>query len=242
MPQAPSSSSTHPGFSYSVSGRMGHVILERPDAGNRVSLDMLAGITRILETASSDIHVLLISGAGSNFCMGRERPEQTNPLPPFDAFRPVARFYRALSEFPGLTVTAVQGEACGFGVGIALRSDISLAAADATFMLDEVPKGIPPMFVLSELVDHLHPKHLNDMVFLGRKVDADTALQMGIVSRVESVPGLLPAALAVARQLEQTDGALLAACKRYSQVIRATPKPARLDVALSEQTLFTVGR
>lgn len=228
------------GYRYTTDGRMGRLVLDRAAAGNRVSLDMLAGMTHVLETASRDISVLLIESEGPDFCLGRERPEQSQPLPPFDAFRPVARFYKALSGFPGITITAVQGQACGFGVGIALRSDLSLATDEASFLLDEIPKGIPPMFVLSELVDHLHPKHLMDMVFLGSKVDAHNALQMGIVSRVVTFATLKTSALAMAQQLAKTDGALLVECKRYMQVIRATPRTARLDVALSEQTLFSV--
>src|SRR5690606_10250522 len=129
---------------YTFANGLGHLHLDRPQAGNRLSLDMMAAIQALLSSESARAGVLLISAEGPDFCLGRERAEQTStPVPPFDAFRPVAAFYRALSEYPGLTIAAVQGRSTGFGVGLALRADITLAADDATFTLDEVAHGIP---------------------------------------------------------------------------------------------------
>ena len=128
-----STSSNERGFSYTGQPGWGHLRLDRPQAGNRVSLDMLVAMTELLQSESGRTGVILISAAGDDFCLGRERSEQTSPVTPFDAFRPVASFYRALSDFSGLLVSAVHGRAAGFGVGIALRTDICLAASDARY-------------------------------------------------------------------------------------------------------------
>lgn len=229
------------GYAYTSQPGWGHLRLDRPQAGNRVGLGMLSALTELLRGESGRTGVLLISAAGEDFCLGRERSEQTSPVPPFDAFRPVAAFYRALSDFDGLTIAAVQGHAAGFGVGIALRADICLAASDARFTLDEIPHGIPPMFVLSELVDHLHPKHLMEMVMTGRTVGAAEAMALGIASRVHPAGELASAAEAAARQMAESKAALLAACKRYMRQIRAVPHASRLDAALSAQTLYALG-
>ncbi|MDX3906697.1 MAG: enoyl-CoA hydratase/isomerase family protein [Pigmentiphaga sp.] len=230
-----------PGFLYSVEDGWGHLQLDRPDAGNRVGLEMLVAMTELLRTEPQHAGVLLISAAGKDFCLGRERAEQTTPVTPFDAFRPVAAFYRALSEFPGLTIAAVQGRATGFGVGMALRTDLCLAADDASFTLDEIPHGIPPMFVLSELVDHLHPKHLMEMILTGRTVAAPEALAMGLVSRTAPAAELLPTARDTAAGLAGPKAPLVASCKQYIRQIRAVPHASRLDAALSAQTLYAVG-
>jgi len=236
-----STSSNERGFSYTGQPGWGHLRLDRPQAGNRVSLDMLVAMTELLQSESGRTGVILISAAGDDFCLGRERSEQTSPVPAFDAFRPVASFYRALSDFSGLLVSAVHGRAAGFGVGIALRTDICLAASDANFTLDEVPHGIPPMFVLSELVDHLHPKHLMEMVMTGRTVEAQEAMAMGIASRVHPAAELASAAEAAARQMAGSKAELIVACKRYMRQIRAVPHASRLDAALSAQTLYALG-
>ncbi len=203
---------------------------------------MLTAMTEVLRDQEGQAGVLIITAAGDDFCLGRERAEQGTPLPPFDAFRPVAGFYRALSEFPGLTIAAVHGRAAGFGVGMAIRADVCLASEEANFTLDEIPHGIPPMFVLSELVDHLHPKHLMEMVMTGRTVPASEACSMGLVSRLVAPEDLSAAVLDMARSLAGPKATLIRECKRYMRGIRAVPTAGRLDVALSEQTLYAVGR
>lgn len=229
------------GYSYTSQQGWGHLRLERPQAGNRVSLDMLHAMTGLLQEESGRTGVILISASGADFCLGRERSEQTSPVAPFDAFRPVAAFYRALSDFAGLTISAVHGRAAGFGVGIALRTDICLAADDASFTLDEVPHGIPPMFVLAELVDHLHPKHLMEMVMTGWAVDAAQAVALGIASRMHPAAELASTAEASARRMAESRAELIVACKRYMRQIRAVPHANRLDAALSAQTLYAMG-
>lgn len=229
------------GFIYTSQQGWSHLRFERPQAGNRVSLDMLRAMTDLLRQESGRTGVILISGQGADFCLGRERSEQSSPVAPFDAFRPVAAFYRALSDFAGLTLSAVHGRALGFGVGIALRSDICLAADDASFTLDEVPHGIPPMFVLAELVDHLHPKHLMEMVMTGRSVDAAEAVALGIASRMHPAAELAQAAETAARRMAESHAGLIVACKRYMRQIRAVPHANRLDTALSAQTMYAVG-
>ncbi|OVZ57267.1 hypothetical protein CDO44_19430 [Pigmentiphaga sp. NML080357] len=229
------------GFTYSTEDGWGHLRLDRPQAGNRVALEALAAMTALLDSERGRAGVLLLSAAGPDFCLGRERAEQAAPIPPFDAFRPVAAFYRALSEFPGLTISAVQGRAAGFGVGMALRTDVCLASDDASFTLDEIPHGIPPMFVLSELVDHMHPKHLMEMVLTGRTVAAPEALAMGIASRTLPAGQLLSTAREMAGRLSGSKADLVAVCKRYTRQIRAVPHASRLDAALSAQTRYAVG-
>lgn len=236
-----SADSKEQGYSYTSQQGWGYLRLERPQAGNRVSLDMLRAMTGLLQQESGRTGVILISASGADFCLGRERSEQTSPVAPFDAFRPVAAFYRALSDFAGLTISAVHGRAAGFGVGIALRTDICLAADDASFTLDEVPHGIPPMFVLAELVDHLHPKHLMEMVMTGRAVDAAEAVALGIASRLHPAAELASAAEASTRRMAESRAELIVACKRYMRQIRAVPHANRLDTALSAQTLYAMG-
>lgn len=227
------------GFQYTVQDGWRHLQIERPDAGNRLSLEMLATLTELLQAESQRAGVLLLSSTGKDFCLGRERAEQSTPTPPFDAFRPVAAFYRALSEFPGLTISAVQGRAVGFGVGMALRTDLCIAADDSTFTLEEIPHGIPPMFVLSELVDHLHPKHMMEMILTGRTVEAAEALAMGLISRTVAADALAATARETAGKLG-SQAPLVAVCKQYIRQIRAVPHASRLDAALSAQTLYAV--
>ncbi|WP_299452265.1 enoyl-CoA hydratase/isomerase family protein [uncultured Pigmentiphaga sp.] len=226
-------------FRYSVRDGWGHLQLERPEAGNRLDLETLSAITKLLHAESQHVGVLLISATGQDFCLGRERMEKSAAVSPFEAFKPVAAFYEALSGFPGLTISAVQGRAVGFGVGLVLRTDLCIAGDDASFTLEEILHDIPPMFVLAELVDHLPPKHLMEMIFTGRPVAAPEALAMGLISRTVPSVDLASTARDMAAAIAKSHTSLISACKQYIKQIRAVPQSSRLNVALSAQTLYS---
>ena len=147
----------------------------------------------------------------------------------------------ALSSFPGVAVCSVQGRAFGFAVGMVMRSDIALAAADARFMLDEVKLGIAPMFILAEIGEHLAPKAALDIVLSSREFGAAEARELGLVSRVvtdlqgETENLREGAALARRRGAEGEQALFRRACASFAP-------EARSAYALVEQTRFAERR
>jgi enoyl-CoA hydratase/carnithine racemase len=148
----------------------------------------------------------------------------------------------ALASFPGIAVSVVRGRAFGFGVGIVMRTDIALAADDARFALDEVKLGIPPMFIMAEILEHLPPKSALDIVLSSREFGAAEARDMGVVSRVIPRHDLERNAEQLVRELQERDPAVLIASKRYLRTVRELPAAARGAYALVEQTRFTQRR
>src|SRR4051812_13132646 len=144
---------------------------------------MLSQLLAALGRAASEADILAISAAGADFSLGRDRQDAKAGGAPFEAFKLITDVNAALSAFPGIVTCSVQGRCFGFGVGIVMRSDIALAAADARFMLDEVKLGIPPMFIMAELSEHLAPKMALDIVLSSREFGAGEAKELGLVSR-----------------------------------------------------------
>jgi enoyl-CoA hydratase/carnithine racemase len=123
-----------------------------------------------------------------------------------------------------------------------MKSDLAIAAEGARFAFDEVQKGIPPMFIMAEIFDHVPPKSALDWILSGREVSANEAHGLGLLSRVVPDDRLQAAVEDLVRELRSRDAAVLRACKRYAGAIAQVPRPARAAVALVEQTRFAEGK
>jgi len=222
----------------SIENRIARLLLERPSAANAFTSAMMAEFFAALNRAADEAHILVISAAGDDFTIGRDRQEAKAGGAPFDAFKLITDLNTALTGFPGIVVTSVQGRAFGFGVGIIMRSDIALAADDARFALDEVKLGIPPMFIMAEILGHLPPKSALDIVLSSREFGAVEAKEMGLVSRVLPRERMQAAAEELVRELATRDPAVLQASKRYLAAVHELPPAARAAYALIEQTRF----
>lgn len=225
---------------FAIEKRVARLVLQRPSASNAFTGEMLSRLLAALARAANEADILAISAAGSDFSLGRDRRDARAGPPPFEAFKLITDVNAALSGFPGIAVCSVQGRAFGFALGIVMRSDIALAADDARFMLDEVKLGIPPMFIMAEISEHLAPKSALDIVLSSREFGAAEAREMGLVSRVAS--DLQGETENLLKELRSRDAEVLKASKRYFAAARRLPAEARGAYALVEQSRFAESR
>jgi enoyl-CoA hydratase/carnithine racemase len=123
-----------------------------------------------------------------------------------------------------------------------MRSDIAIAAADAQFALDEVKLGLPPMFIMEEILEHLPAKRALEIILSSREFDADEALQMGLLSLVVPKPRLEKTIINFVAALRDRDRSVILACKRYLRAVGKLPADARSAFALVEQTQFAMSK
>jgi enoyl-CoA hydratase/carnithine racemase len=225
---------------FAVENRVARLVLQRPSASNAFTGDMLRQLLAALNRAAAEADILAISAAGADFSLGRDRQDVKAGPPPFEAFKLITDVNAALSAFPGISVCSVQGRAFGFGVGMVMKTDIALAAADARFMLDEVKLGIAPMFILAEIPEHLAPKAVLDIVLSSREFGATEARELGLVSRV--VSDLRGETEQLVKELGSRDAEVLKASKRYFSSVRKLAPEVRSAFALVEQTRFAERR
>lgn len=226
---------------YKAVGRAARIIINRPDKGNAFTSGMVRELRDALRKAEGQVDVLTLQGAGDDFTLGRDRAEPKSGSP-FDAFSLITDLNQSLADFSGIVISGVKGRAYGLGVGLVMRSDLSIGTQSATFMLDEVKLGIPPMFIMAAIFDHMAPKKALDAVLTSREIFAAEALDVGILSRVVADADFNQALVILVDELLSRDRDVLLACKRYAKSVLTTPPSARPAFALVEQTQFALSK
>ncbi|HEV2348038.1 MAG TPA: enoyl-CoA hydratase-related protein [Actinocrinis sp.] len=122
--------------------------------------------------------------------------------------------FTAIARIPKPVVAAVNGFALGGGCELALCADLRVAATDARFGQPEIKLGLIPGAGGTQRLSRLiGPARAKDLVFTGRLVAADEALQFGLVDRVVAPEEVYPTALAWAAELADGPAFALRAAK-----------------------------
>ena len=170
-------------------GQILRITLNQPERGNAVSDQMVAELTSIIEAADKSSSVVVLRGAGSDFCVGRATMGQRPATEP-DAFERrtfsdvVFNCYGAMRNAKIPIVAVVQGRALGFGCAIAAACDITLASDQAIFQVPEMAHNILPTMVMSSFVDRVPRKATSYLVYSQAEIGPERALSFGIVSDV----------------------------------------------------------
>jgi enoyl-CoA hydratase len=192
------------------------ITLNRPEIGNAASDAMAIELAKLLLGAGESAEIVVLRGAGEDFCVGRETMGKRPPGAPLEALElrrrndVVFNCYGAFRRCEVPVIGVVKGRAFGFGCAIAAVCDITLAADTARFQVPEMNHHIMPTMVMSALVDRVPRKALTYLVWSTAIVTPARAREAGIVSEV------FPAA--------ELDGAVEALC---AQIMKA-PRPARV--------------
>jgi enoyl-CoA hydratase len=147
-----------------------------------------------------DVKVVVVTGAGDAFSAGFDLQEFASDDPAIrDALWPSSdRYHRTVLRFPLPTVAAVNGAAIAGGFDLAVLCDLRVAATSAWFAHPERTFGDVVYAPLHDLVGGAVAR---DLCFTGRRVDAEEARRLGLVSRVVPDDELAGTARAVAREI-----------------------------------------
>jgi enoyl-CoA hydratase/carnithine racemase len=185
----------------------------RPDKRNAMNDEMRAQFINALESVAADktVRALVLTGAGKGFCAGGDIAgmERRMQAPPgeigFNGWHRQQRVHHTqalLHTMPKPTIAAVNGAAAGLGADTALACDFIIASQWASFTWSYLHRGLIPdgggMYFLPRRVGLSKAKEL---IFSGRRVDADEAVALGIVDRKTSADMLVAHAHAWAREL-----------------------------------------
>ncbi len=186
--------------------------LDRPklNAFNQQLTDELDEVAR--EIASSDeIRAVVVWGGPKVFAAGADI-NRFNDLSAADARQfsaDINKAMLAIENLPQITISAVNGYALGGGMELSMSTDFRMAADNATFGQPEIQLGVIPggggTQRLPRLVGVTRAK---EIIYSGRSVLAEEALEIGLVSSVHPADGLYEAALARAAELAAGPAAL----------------------------------
>lgn len=190
---------------------MGTVTFDRPDKLNALTFSVYADLRDLLVEVEQrdDVSVLVVTGEGKGFCSGGDVDEIIGSLLETDTRR-LLEFTRMtgavverMRRLPIPIIAAVNGTAAGAGAVIALAADLRLMSESASFHFLFTKVGLAGADMGSA---YLLPRvvglgRATEMLLLGDRVDAATALSAGLVSRVVADEALTAATNEMARHL-----------------------------------------
>ena len=181
-------------ITYEKRGRAGHITLNRPQTGNQLTTRMSREIRDACSAANQDdeLNVVILSGAGDNFCSG------SDPQAPDAGFEAV----QAVAAIEKVTIAAIDGDAFGEGLELALACDIRIATERACFCLPQVSHGMIPSAGATQRLPRLigQGKAL-ELILTTEPIGAQEALRIGLVAKIVSPDTLVQEVDALATKM-----------------------------------------
>jgi len=220
-------------------GATAWLTLNRPQAKNALSRGLVSALRSELAALAGqpELTAVVIADAnGKNFCAGADLKERLGMT--LDQARcfldDLAALLGAIEDFPRPVIAAVSGLALGGGLEIALACDIRVADDTACLGLPEVRLGIIPGAGGTQRLSRLcGVAAAKDIILCGRRVDAATALRLGLVSQVVPAAKLREAVACMCAELAAAGPLALWQAKRA--IDRGFGKPLPEALAIERQ-------
>ena len=198
-------------FAYAFDAGVATITLNRPERKNPLTFDSYAELRdlfRALELAN-DVKVVVLTGAGGNFCSGGDVHEIIGPLtqmtmPEMLEFtRMTGNLIKAMRLCPQPIVAAIDGICAGAGAMMALAADMRLGTprAKTAFLFTRVGLAGADMGACALLPRLIGQGRASELLFSGRSMSADEGLQWGFFNALHESDQVLVAAQTMAKNL-----------------------------------------
>jgi len=171
--------------------------LNRPEVMNALNFALLHALGEAVEKARyrSEVRVLVITGAGGKaFCAGADLKERLSlsEIQVREFVTTIRNLFTSIELLNKPVIAAVNGIALGGGTELALASDLRIASHNATMGLTETRLAIIPGGGGTQRLPRLVGRgKAKELIFTGRRVDANEALQIGLVNKICEPEALL---------------------------------------------------
>ncbi|TNE37000.1 MAG: enoyl-CoA hydratase [Alphaproteobacteria bacterium] len=225
----------------SKDGVVGHLVLNRPDKLNALNKAMWAAIPELLEEAAADpeLKVLVVHGADARaFAAGADISEFGEVFGTRQAAKEFSKVvtdaHAALHNLAKPTIARIQGRCIGGGCGLALCCDLRFAEVGATLGITPAKLGLAYRLPETKrLVDLVGPSKAKDILFSGRLLDAEEALQIGLIDRLFETGSLHAETEAYCALLARNSQYSIRAIKRIvNLILEGNPKDTAESLAL----------
>ena len=189
-------------------GSIAILTLDRPEARNSLSEELIAALQAALDSIATDasVRAVVIAANGPAFCAGHDMKQMTARRSDADRGRAYfaelmtacSTLMQTIVRLPKPVIAAIQGAASAAGCQLIASCDLAVASEKATFITPGVDIGLfcsTPMVALSRNVPR---KQAMAMLLTGEPVDAKTAQQIGLVNKVVPAGTERDAAVALA--------------------------------------------
>jgi len=188
----------------SVDGRVALCRIDRPEARNALSPEVMEELAAAVEgfDADPEVRCIVIAGSDEVFVSGADIGALAEREFHESLFHPAAAFWRRLADCRTPLIAAVSGWALGGGCELALLCDLIVASETAVFGQPEITLGIiPGGGGTQRLARTIGKQRAMELVLTGRRFDAHEAERMGIVNAVVSKREWLEAATELAGRI-----------------------------------------
>ncbi|QOF78302.1 enoyl-CoA hydratase family protein [Variovorax sp. 38R] len=200
-------------FAWSYEAGVGTITLNRPERKNPLTFDSYAELRDLFRalTYATDVKVIVVTGAGGNFCSGGDVHEIIGPLtgmrmPELLEFtRMTGDLVKAIRNCPQPIVGAIDGVCAGAGAMIALACDLRYGtpATRTAFLFTRVGLAGADMGACALLPRVIGQGRASELLFTGRAMTADEGQAWGFFNALHDSASLLDAATKVARDLAE---------------------------------------
>jgi enoyl-CoA hydratase/carnithine racemase len=198
-------------FLWTLKDAVGVVTLDRPERKNPLTFESYAELAELFRglARAPDVKVVVITGAGGNFCSGGDVHEIIGPLTRMNAAE-LLKFTRMTGDLilkmrlcPQPIIAAIDGVCAGAGACIAMAADMRLAtpAARTAFLFTRVGLAGCDMGACAILPRIIGQGRAAELLYTGRAMSADEGTAWGFFSRIVASDALQTEALALAADI-----------------------------------------
>ena len=198
-------------FAYSFDAGVATLTLNRPERKNPLTFDSYAELRNLFRALSdaTDVKVVVLTGAGGNFCSGGDVHEIIGPLthmsmPEMLEFtRMTGDLIKSMRLCPQPIIAAIDGICAGAGAMMALAADMRLGTAQAktAFLFTRVGLAGADMGACALLPRLIGQGRASELLFTGRAMNAQEGLQWGFFNALHEPQALLEQAQKLAHEL-----------------------------------------
>lgn len=185
--------------------------LNRPERKNPLTFESYAELRELFGQLkyATDVHAVVITGAGGNFCSGGDVHDIIGPLVDLPApelllfTRMTGDVVKAMRGCPQPLIAAVDGVCAGAGAIVAMASDLRLGTARSktAFLFNRVGLAGCDMGACALLPRIIGQGRASELLYTGRSLGGEEAERWGFFNRLVAPEALLEQALALAREL-----------------------------------------
>lgn len=236
------------GIHFAIDGSIARITLDRPDVGNALDIPTARELMEYAIRCEADdsIRCVLLTGNGKMFCAGGDVAAFSTAGDGLSGLlREITAYLNAavssLARMNKPLVVAVNGAAAGAGIGLAILGDIVLAEPSAQFTLAYTGIGMTPDGGTTWLLPRLIGlRRTQELCLTNRRVKADEAAEIGMITRVVEAGALAAEAEAVAQMLAQSATSALGATRKL--LTESFSNPLEAQIELEGRTIAAQGR
>jgi len=186
---------------YKVEKNIATITMNRPEVHNAFNEEMIGELTNAFIKAGEDknVRIVILRGNGKSFSAGgdlnwmRKVADYSFQQNVTDAMR-LGTLLKTINTLSKPTIALVQGNAFGGGVGLTSCCDIAIAEEGVQFCLSEVRIGLIPSIIAPYVIAAIGERQARRYFLTAERIDAKTAMQIGLVHETAPLNGLDEAA------------------------------------------------